>query len=121
MSNENYCIVDNGIIENIIVCDGDDTAAQFGALPSYDGAEIGDIYAPPPAPPKYTELQQLAQALTDEQLARMELEQLVKSTLANEIMGGGVTSKPLEPQGIAGVALLMKDGRVAVLGVSPHD
>ena len=50
----NYCIVDaNGIIENIIACEDDVTAAGFGAVPSYDGAAIGQAYdspAPDPAP-----------------------------------------------------------------------
>lgn len=48
----NYCIVnDENIIENIIVCESDEVAAQFGALPSYDGATIGEAYNPPPPPP----------------------------------------------------------------------
>ena len=47
----NYCIVDaNGIIENIIVCVDDSAAAEFGAVPSYDGASISEAYEPPPAP-----------------------------------------------------------------------
>lgn len=48
----NYCIVDaDGIIENIIVCESDEVAAQFGAVASYDGAAIGEAYSPPPLPP----------------------------------------------------------------------
>ena len=48
----NYCIIDaDGIIENIIVCDSDGVAAQFGAVASYDGAAIGEAYSPPPPPP----------------------------------------------------------------------
>ena len=50
----NYCIVNaDGIIENIIVCEDDVTAAEFGAVQSYDGAVIGQAYDPPdpePAP-----------------------------------------------------------------------
>lgn len=46
-----YLILDpDNIIENIIVCEDDDIAAEFGAVPSYDGAEIGEAYAPPPPP-----------------------------------------------------------------------
>ena len=46
-----YCIVNSeNIIENIIVCEDDVTAAEFGAVPSYDGASIGTAYEPP-APP----------------------------------------------------------------------
>lgn len=48
----NYCIVNaDGIIENIIVCESDEVAAQFGAVASYDGAAIGESYNPPPPPP----------------------------------------------------------------------
>lgn len=48
----NYCIVnDENIIENIIVCESDEVAAQFGAVTSYDGAAIGEAYSPPPPPP----------------------------------------------------------------------
>lgn len=47
-----YCIVNaDGIIENIIVCESDEVAAQFGAVASYDGAAIGEAYSPPPPPP----------------------------------------------------------------------
>lgn len=48
----NYCVLnDDNIIENIIVCEDDAAASEFSAVPSYDGAEIGDAYAPPPPPP----------------------------------------------------------------------
>lgn len=48
----NYCIVNaDGIIENIIVCESNEVAAQFGAVASYDGAAIGEAYSPPPPPP----------------------------------------------------------------------
>lgn len=58
----NYCIVDaDGIIENIIVCESDGVAAQFGAVASYDGAAIGEAYSPPPPPPT-----------TDERIAELE-------------------------------------------------
>lgn len=84
----NYCIVTNGMIENIIVCDSAETAAQFGALPGYFGAAIGTPYAPPPAPPEYTELQALAQDLTDEQLARIELGQQMTDLELAMLEGG---------------------------------
>lgn len=58
----NYCIVNpDGIIENIIVCESDEVAAQFGAVASYDGAAIGEAYSPPPPPPT-----------TEERLAALE-------------------------------------------------
>lgn len=44
----NYCILDSEkIIINIIVCESDEIAAEFGALPSYDSAKIGEKYNPP--------------------------------------------------------------------------
>ena len=42
----NYCIVEDGIIVNIIVCEDDVTAELFGAVASYEGARIGDTYDP---------------------------------------------------------------------------
>lgn len=59
----NYCIVENGIIENVIVCESDEIAARFGAVTSYDGAAIGEKYSPPPPPPT-----------TDERLENLEAE-----------------------------------------------
>lgn len=60
----NYCIVNaDGIIENIIVCESDEVAAQFGAVASYDGAAIGESYNPPPPPPT-----------TEERVAALESE-----------------------------------------------
>lgn len=59
-----YCIVNSdSIIENIIVCESDEIAAQFGAVTSYDGAAIGGKYSPPPSPPT-----------TDERLEKLESE-----------------------------------------------
>lgn len=50
-----YCLIENGMIVNMIVCPDDDTAAEFGAVPSYNGAAIGQLYAPPHDPePAYT-------------------------------------------------------------------
>lgn len=47
-----FCIVNaDGIIENIIVAD-EAFAAEIGALPSYDGAAIGEFYSPPEPEPE---------------------------------------------------------------------
>lgn len=44
----NYCILDSEkIIANIIVCKSSEVAADLDALPSYDGAKIGDKYDSP--------------------------------------------------------------------------
>ena len=52
----NYLIVKDGVIANIIVCETEEIANQFGAVASYDGANIGEPYAPPsPAASKLRE------------------------------------------------------------------
>lgn len=61
----NYCIIEDGVIINMIVADAD-FAAEIGALPGYDGAAIGGAYDPPepePEPPT-----------TDERVAKLEAE-----------------------------------------------
>lgn len=60
-----YCIVEDGVIVNMIVAEAD-FAAEIGALPGYDGAAIGGAYTPPapePEPPT-----------TDERLEKLEAE-----------------------------------------------
>lgn len=41
-----YCIVEDGVIVNMIVAEAD-FAAEIGALPTYEGAAIGGAYTPP--------------------------------------------------------------------------
>lgn len=61
-----YLIVADNIITNIIVCADDATAASFGAVPSYDGACIGEPYDPPlPPEPEPTEIEQLRAQVAD--------------------------------------------------------
>lgn len=60
-----YCIVEDGVIVNMIVAEAD-FAEEIGALPGYDGAAIGRAYTPPapePEPPT-----------TDERLEKLESE-----------------------------------------------
>lgn len=60
-----YCIVEDGVIVNMIVAEAD-FAEEIGALPGYDGAAIGGAYTPPapePEPPT-----------TDERLEKLESE-----------------------------------------------
>lgn len=55
-----YLLVTDNIITNVIVCANDQVAADFGAVPWYEGARIGDAYNPPPAPePEPTEIEVL--------------------------------------------------------------
>lgn len=60
-----YCIVEDGVIVNMIVAEAD-FAAEIGALPGYDGAAIGGAYTPPPPEPE--------PPTTDERLAKLEAE-----------------------------------------------
>ena len=73
----NYCILnDKKTIENMIVCEDDATAELFGAVPAYEGARIGDPYAPPsPAPPEPTAEDITLDMLADheERLCMLEL------------------------------------------------
>ena len=73
----NYCILnDKKTIENMIVCENDTTAELFGAVPAYEGARIGDPYAPPyPAPPEPTAEEITLDMLADheERLCMLEL------------------------------------------------
>lgn len=60
-----YCIVEDGVIVNMIVAEAN-FAGEIGALPGYDGAAIGGAYTPPapePEPPT-----------TDERLEKLEAE-----------------------------------------------
>ena len=67
----NYCILSaSNTIENIIICENDEIAAQFGAVPSYEGARIGGTYDPPlepepEPPPEYVTYSELAAAIRE--------------------------------------------------------
>lgn len=45
-----FCVVENGTIVNMIVCENDEIASELGALPSYEAARIGDPYDPSRVP-----------------------------------------------------------------------
>lgn len=60
-----YLVVNSGgIIENIIVAD-EDFAASIGAVPSYEGANIGDAYDPPKSEPDPVETEPVTWAALD--------------------------------------------------------
>lgn len=44
-----YCVIEDGIITNIIISD-EEFATSIGAKPIYEGATIGEPYAPPDPP-----------------------------------------------------------------------
>lgn len=60
-----YCIVEDGMIVNMIVAEAD-FAGEIGALPAYEGAAIGGAYTPPPPEPE--------PPTTDERVAKLEAE-----------------------------------------------
>lgn len=55
----NYCIVnqETQMIENIIVCENDEIAKEFNAVPSYVDARIGEKYNYVPEPTEMDKLQ----------------------------------------------------------------
>lgn len=61
----NYCIVDeNGIINNIIICENDDIAKELGAVSSYPSASIGSKYDPY----NYYTLEELKKKVNDQEI-----------------------------------------------------
>ena len=80
----NYCILgeDNQIL-NIIVCDAD-FAAELGALPSYDGAAIGEAYSPPPPPPTTEERVAALEAASD----RLDAQATYTAMMTDTLMEG---------------------------------
>ena len=81
----NYCIVNpDGIIENIIVCESDEVAAQFGAVASYDGAAIGESYTPPPPPPTTEERVAALEAASD----RLDAQATYTAMMTDTLMEG---------------------------------
>lgn len=67
-----YLIVENDLISNIIACDSDSIASEFGAVPSYEGAKIGDQYSPPPDPP--TSEERISQLESENALLKAQLQ-----------------------------------------------
>ena len=81
----NYCIVNpNGIIDNIIVCESDEVAAQFGAVASHDGAAIGEAYSPPPPPPTTEERVAALEAASD----RLDAQATYTAMMTDTLMEG---------------------------------
>lgn len=81
----NYCIVNSeGIIVNIIVCENEATAANFGGIPSYDGAAIGEAYSPPPPPPTTEERVAALEAASD----RLDAQATYTAMMTDTLMEG---------------------------------
>lgn len=81
----NYCILNNdNVIENIIVCESDEIAAEFSAVPSYDGARIGEAYSPPPPPPTTEERMAALEAASD----RLDAQATYTAMMTDTLMEG---------------------------------
>lgn len=74
-----YCIVEDDVIVNVIVAEAD-FAAEIGALPGYDGAVIGGVYAPPPPEPE--------PAPAPTQLDRIEAQVTYTAMMTDTLMEG---------------------------------
>ncbi len=59
-----YCIVENSIIANIIICDNEEIAKSLGAVAYYEGAEIGNKYDPY----NYYAIEELKQKVAEQEL-----------------------------------------------------
>ncbi len=74
----NYCVLDNdGLVSNIIVCENDDIAKKFNALPYYEGASIGTRYSPPPEPTTLERLEALETGLRETKSAQDDTDALL--------------------------------------------
>lgn len=71
-----YLLVTDGVITNIIVCDDDQTAASFGAVPWYEGAKIGDAYSPPPEPEPEPTLEERVGAMETGKAEQADVDEL---------------------------------------------
>ena len=71
-----YLIITDNIITNIIVFASDEIAAQFGAVPSYDGARIGDTYSPPEPEPPAPTLDERVTSLETEKASQADVDEL---------------------------------------------
>ena len=98
-----YLIITDNIITNIIVCASDEIAAQFGAVPSYDGARIGDPYDPPPAPepePPAPTLDERVTALETEKASQADVDELNEAL--NKILTGYTGEEGTDEAGTEG-------------------
>ena len=98
-----YLIITDNIITNIIVCTSDEIAAQFGAVPSYDGARIGDPYAPPPPPepePTAPTLDERVTSLETEKASQADVDELNEAL--NMILTGYTGEEATDAEGTAG-------------------
>lgn len=95
-----YLIVTDNTITNIIVCDDDQTAASFGAVPWYEGAKIGDAYSPPPEPEPEPTLDDRVTALETEKANQTDVDELNEAL--DMILTGYAGEEATDAEGTAG-------------------
>ena len=97
----NYCIIsDENIIDNIIICENDEIAASFGAVPSYDGARIGDPYDPPPEPEPEPTLDDRVSSLETTKADQTDVDELNEAL--DMILTGYAGEEATDAEGTAG-------------------
>ena len=95
-----YLLITDNIITNIIVCDDDATAASFGAVPSYDGARIGDPYDPPPPPEPEPTLDDRVSSLETTKADQTDVDELNEAL--DMILTGYAGEEATDAEGTAG-------------------
>ena len=95
-----YIIITDNIITNIIVCASDEAAAQFGAVPSYDGARIGDSYQPPHEPEPEPTLDDRVSTLEATKADQTDVDELNEAL--NMILTGYTGEEATDAEGTAG-------------------
>ena len=95
-----YLLITDNIITNIIVCADDATAASFGAVPSYDGARIGDPYDPPPPPDPEPTLDDRVSSLETTKADQTDVDELNEAL--DMILTGYAGEEATDAEGTAG-------------------
>ena len=100
VTNMKFCLLIDNIITNIIVCSDNATAALFGAVPSYDGARIGDPYDPPPAPEPEPTLDDRVSSLETTKADQTDVDELNEAL--DMILTGYAGEEATDAEGTAG-------------------
>ena len=95
-----YLIVADNIITNIIVCADDAAAGSLGAVPSYDGARIGDPYTPPPEPEPEPTLDDRVSSLETTKADQTDVDELNEAL--DMILTGYAGEEATDAEGTAG-------------------
>lgn len=103
-----YLLIEDGVIVNIIVCEDDETAALFGAVPSYEGATIGAAYAPPPPEPEKPTIDQRVETL------ETDVSDLTKAIKTPDALASAIY---VSRQTLDGVSITTDDQRIRASGL----